>query len=95
MWSMPTTLGCSSFNSSLRKKLNSGSGIGGISSEVVMQLYSRSTTTTYKLRNFNGKIYGKPMKIARKIFNYVTRKKELYLNVPTRSIFRFHFAIIN
>lgn len=45
--SIPITLGCNNFMISPRKKLNSGSGIGGISSDVVIRLYSRSTTTTY------------------------------------------------
>lgn len=46
MKSMPMTLGCSNFNISPRRKLCSVSGIGGISSVVVIRLYSRSTTTT-------------------------------------------------
>lgn len=51
--SIPITLGCNNFIISPRKKLSSGSGIGGISSDVVIRLYSRSTTTTYKrLKDF-------------------------------------------
>lgn len=47
IWSIPTTLGYSNFRISPRRELDSGSGIGGISSVVEIRLYSRSTTTTY------------------------------------------------
>ena len=50
IWSMPTTFGCNNFVMSPRKELYSGSGMGGISSDVVMQLCSRSTTTTYDIK---------------------------------------------
>lgn len=70
--SIPTTLGYSNFKISQRKELNSGSGIGGISSVVVTWLYSRSTTTTYKKKEEG--------KTVNQLFRVKCLKKDTQLN---------------